>query len=73
MAKGTVVKFIRDSYGFIAQEDGSEVFFHWKDLDKEDFSNNGFVKAVAGDEVEFEVVPGDKPGQMKAVNVVKVK
>ena len=70
MARGTVIKF-KDTYGFIAQEEGGEVFFHWKDLKEEDFSHNGFIKAMVGDEVEFDVVPSDEPGKMKAINVVK--
>jgi len=51
-------------YGFIVQEDGKEVFVHFKDV-------QGGVNVLRdNDEVEFEVEEGRKGPQ--AVNVKKV-
>jgi CspA family cold shock protein len=51
-------------YGFITQEDGKEIFVHFKDID-------GGVNALRdNDDVEFEVEEGRKGQQ--AVNVKKV-
>ncbi len=54
----------RKGYGFIEQDDGSEIFVHYSDLEGE-----GFKTLDEGDEVEFEVVKGEKGP--KAVHVVK--
>lgn len=53
-------------YGFIACEDGSEVFVHFSDLNM-----NGFKTLVEGQEVEFEVVDGSKGPQ--AINVIVIQ
>ncbi len=64
MAKGTV-KWFNDQkgYGFIAQEDGPDVFVHFSAIQSE-----GFKTLSEGQDVEFEVVDGPKGPQ--AANVV---
>ncbi|TET45789.1 cold-shock protein [candidate division TA06 bacterium] len=66
MAKGKV-KWFNESkgYGFIAQEDGQDVFVHFSAIKGE-----GFKTLAEGEEVEFEVVEGEKG--LQAVNVVKL-
>ena len=66
MAKGTV-KWFNDQkgYGFIAPEEGEDVFVHHSSIQGE-----GFKTLREGEEVEFEIVEGDKGKQ--ATNVTKV-
>ncbi len=63
MAKGTV-KWFNDQkgYGFIAQENGPDVFVHFSAIQAE-----GFKTLSEGQAVEFEVVQGPKGPQ--AANV----
>ncbi len=63
MAKGTV-KWFNDQkgYGFIAQENGPDVFVHFSAIEAE-----GFKTLSEGQAVEFEVVQGPKGPQ--AANV----
>jgi CspA family cold shock protein len=63
MAQGTV-KWFNDQkgYGFIAQEDGPDVFVHFSAI-----SGEGFRTLAEGQTVEFEVVDGPKGPQ--AANV----
>ncbi|MBI5447004.1 MAG: cold-shock protein [Deltaproteobacteria bacterium] len=65
MAKGTV-KWFNDQkgYGFIAQEDGPDVFVHFSAVQAE-----GFKTLSEGQAVEFDVVQGPKGPQ--AANVRK--
>ena len=65
MAKGTV-KWFNESkgFGFIAQEDGADVFAHYSEI-----SGDGFKTLAEGDDVSFDVVEGDKGP--KATNIVK--
>lgn len=65
MANGTV-KWFNESkgYGFIAQEDGADVFAHYSEI-----SSNGFKTLAEGDTVTFDVIEGDKGP--KATNIVK--
>ncbi|OGP71989.1 MAG: cold-shock protein [Deltaproteobacteria bacterium RBG_13_58_19] len=60
------VKWFNDSkgYGFISREDGPDVFVHHSAIQGE-----GFRSLEEGQEVEFEVVQGQKGPQ--AQNVVK--
>ncbi|GJQ50395.1 DNA-binding transcriptional repressor [Candidatus Kuenenia stuttgartiensis] len=66
MANGTV-KWFNDSkgFGFISQENGTDVFVHQTSIKSE-----GFRTLAEGDKVEFDVI-SDQKGQ-KATNVVKV-
>lgn len=66
MAKGTVKWFNNQKgYGFICNEEGKDVFVHYTGLNME-----GFKTVREGDEVEFEVIEGEKGPQ--AVNVTKI-
>ena len=51
-------------YGFIVQEDGKEIFVHFKDID------GGANSLRENDEVEFEVEEGRKG--LQAINVKKI-
>ena len=66
MANGTV-KWFNDSkgYGFIAADDGTDVFVHHSDI-----QGDGFKSLTEGQSVEFEVVQGEKGP--RAANVNKV-
>jgi len=56
MARGNVKWFDnRKGWGFITQADGQDVFVHYRNI-----HGDGFRKLKDGDEVEFEVVEGDK-------------
>ncbi len=63
MANGTV-KWFNDhkGYGFIEQEDGSDVFVHHSGINAE-----GFKSLSEGDQVTFDVEQGKKG--LAAVNV----
>ena len=64
--KGTVKWFdVKKGFGFIQQEDGSEIFVHYSNI-------SGSVLKVLedGESVEFEVIEGNKG--LQAQNVVKV-
>ncbi|GAH69310.1 unnamed protein product [marine sediment metagenome] len=66
MPRGTVKWFNENKgFGFIQQEDGPDVFAHFSEI-----SGEGFKTLAEGDEVEFDIVEGDKGP--KATNVVKV-
>ena len=66
MNKGTVKWFNNQKgYGFITAEDGHDVFVHYSGI-----QSNGFKSLEEGQEVEFEVIEGQKGPQ--AVNVVKL-
>lgn len=66
MAKGKVKWFNENrGYGFIAQEDGQDVFVHFSAIKGE-----GFKTLAEGDEVEFDIVESDKG--LQAANVLKL-
>ncbi len=66
MQKGTVKWFSAEKgYGFIAREDGDDVFVHFSAIQGE-----GFRSLEQGQEVEFEIVDGPKGPQ--AANVKRV-
>ncbi len=52
-------------YGFIEVEDGKDVFVHYSEIQEE-----GFKTLEEGQEVEFEIVEGNRGPQ--AANVVKL-
>jgi CspA family cold shock protein len=63
MAHGTVKWFNADKgFGFITQENGSDVFVHYSAI-----ASTGFRSLNEGDEVEFEVVQGTKGPQAQSV------
>ena len=66
MAKGTVKWFDdKKGYGFIAPEEGDDVFVHHSSIQGE-----GFKTLSEGENVEFEITDGPKGKQ--ATNVVKI-
>lgn len=66
MEKGTVKWFDEQKgYGFIEREEGDDVFVHFSAIEEE-----GFKTLEDGQEVEFEVVEGDRGPQ--AENVTKL-
>ena len=66
MNKGTVKWFNNQKgFGFISDEQGNDVFVHYSGI-----QSNGFKSLEEGQEVEFEVIEGQKGPQ--AVNVVKL-
>jgi CspA family cold shock protein len=65
MHEGTVKWFNpRKGYGFIATDDGRDVFVHYSSISEE-----GFRSLSEGDAVQFDVVDGEKG--LKAENVVQ--
>ncbi len=66
MARGKV-KWFNESkgYGFIAQDNGEDVFVHFSAIE-----GNGFRTLAEGQEVEFDVSQGQKG--LQATNVRKV-
>lgn len=64
--KGTVKWFhVEKGYGFIEQEDGPDIFCHFRDI-----ISSGFKTLNEGDEVTFEIEQTVKGA--KAVNVVSI-
>ncbi|NLP34554.1 MAG: cold-shock protein [Clostridiales bacterium] len=66
MKTGTVKWFnAKKGYGFISDEEGNDVFIHYSALLME-----GFKVLEEGDQVEFEIIEGEKGPQ--AANVSKL-
>ena len=64
--KGTVKWFnAKKGFGFISDEEGNDVFVHFSALQMD-----GFKVLDEGDEVEFEVIDGEKGPQ--EANVTKL-
>jgi CspA family cold shock protein len=63
LASGTV-KWFNDQkgFGFITQDTGGDVFVHYSSIE-----GSGFRSLSEGERVQFEVVPGPKGPQAKAV------
>lgn len=67
MKRGTVKWFnALKGYGFITCEDGTEVFVHYSAI-----AMDGFKVVTEGQEVEFEVVAGEKGPQAQNVTVIQ--
>lgn len=66
MSKGVVRRFNNQrGFGFISDADGKDVFVHYTGINGE-----GFKSLEEGQEVEFDVIQGEKGPQ--AVNVTKL-
>jgi CspA family cold shock protein len=66
MSRGTVKWFNEEKgFGFIAQENGEDVFVHFSSIE-----GNGFKTLADGDTVEFEVTQGPKGLSAKSVRKV---
>ena len=66
MAEGTVKWFNPDKgYGFVAREEGDDVFVHFSEIQGE-----GFKTLDEGQKVIFEVTTGQN-GKLQATNVRK--
>lgn len=66
MATGTVKWFNETKgFGFIAQENGPDVFAHFSAI-----QGSGFKTLVEGQQVEFNVVQGQKGPQAENIMVV---
>jgi len=64
MATATVKFFNTEKgYGFIAQEQGDDVFVHYSNI-----QGDGYKSLNEGQRVEFEVAPG-RNGKLEAQNV----
>ncbi len=64
--QGTVKWFDgKKGYGFIEREDGDDVFVHFSAIQED-----GFKNLEEGQEVEFDIVEGDRG--LQAENVVKL-
>ena len=67
MGTGTVKWFNNQKgYGFISDENGKDIFVHYSGVNME-----GFKSLNEGDNVEFEIIEGEKGPQ--AINVTKVQ
>ena len=66
MARGTVKFFnTQKGYGFIAQEEGDDVFVHYLNI-----TGSGFKNLEEGQEVEFEIGEGRKGDEALDVRAV---
>ena len=66
MAMGTVKFFNNDKgFGFISREEGSDVFVHFSNIVGE-----GHKTLNEGQEVEFEIGPGQKGDEAKNVRAL---
>ncbi len=65
MSVGKVKWFdVRKGWGFIAQESGEDVFVHYSNI-----KGDGFKKLADGEEVQFDIIQGEKG--LHAENVMR--
>lgn len=65
--QGTVKWFNADKgFGFIAQEDGADVFAHYSEI-----QDSGYRSLNEGDTVEFEVTEGKKGPQASQIKMIE--
>lgn len=65
METGTVKWFDnKKGYGFLAREDGDDVFVHYTAI-----GGDGYKSLTEGQKVEFEIVDGDKGKQAANVTI----
>jgi CspA family cold shock protein len=63
---GTVKFFNQEKgYGFIAREQGNDVFVHYSNI-----QGDGYKSLNEGDRVEFDVAPGRKGEEAQNVRVI---
>ncbi|MBU5437336.1 cold-shock protein [Tissierella sp. MSJ-40] len=66
MMNGTVKWFNSDKgFGFITAEDGTDVFAHFSQINKE-----GFKTLEEGQKVSFDVANGPKGPQAENINII---
>ena len=66
MARGKVKWFNNSKgYGFIAQDQGEDVFVHYSAIQQD-----GYRSLSVGEEVQFEIISGEKG--LQATNVTKL-
>ncbi len=63
-----IVKWFNNAkgYGFIGREDGPDVFVHYSAI-----QSVGYKSLKEGDEVEFDIVEGQKGPQAESVTIFK--
>jgi len=64
VAKGTIVRVTDRGFGFIKQEDGTELFFH-----RSQVAGNGFDKLTQGQMVTYEKGMSQRSGKEEAQQV----
>lgn len=64
MAQGTISKLTDRGFGFIKQEDGSELFFHRSQVD-----GDAFDSLTQGQSVTYEKGMGQRSGKEEAQKV----
>lgn len=69
MYTGKVLHFSNaKGYGFLSRDDGGkDVFVHWSAIDSEE----KYKTLQQGDEVQFDIVPGEKGMQAEQVRVMR--
>ncbi len=64
--QGTIKRLMDKGYGFVEQENGEDLFFHFSDVEGVDFND-----LKEGDKVDYEVGESDRGKGPKAMNIKK--